>query len=148
MPLVEIIKTISLAPEVLQELQTFAKNLKKFPIVAKDNAGFIVNLLLTPFLLDAIRAVGNSVAGVTDIDAGIKLGLGHPVGPLMLADMIGLNLICKAADTMFEEYKDSRYAPPPLLRKMVIMGYHGLKTGKGFYDWSDSKNPVPVQLDF
>lgn len=148
MPLVEIIKTISLAPEVLQELQTFAKNLKKFPIVAKDNAGFIVNLLLTPFLLDAIRAVGNSVAGVTDIDAGIKLGLGHPVGPLMLADMIGLNLICKAADTMFEEYKDLRYAPPPLLRKMVIMGYHGMKTGKGFYDWSDSKNPVPVQLDF
>lgn len=148
MPLVEIIKTISLAPEALQELRTFAKSLNKFPIVAKDNAGFIVNLLLTPFLLDAIRAVANSVAGVTDIDAGIKLGLGHPVGPLMLADMIGLNLICKAADTMFEEYKDLRYAPPPLLRKMVILGYHGQKTGKGFYDWSDPKNPVPVKLDF
>ncbi len=148
MPLVEIIKTISLDAVVLSELIEFTKTIKKSPIIAKDNAGFIVNLLLTPFLLDAMRVAADAVAGVADIDDGMKLGLGHPMGPLMLSDMIGLDLICKAADTMFEEYKDRRYAAPPLLRKMVILGYCGQKSGKGFYDWSDLKSPTPLKIDF
>lgn len=148
MPLIEIVKTISLDPVVLSTLLEFSKTIKKSPIIAKDHAGFIVNLLLTPFLLDAMRTAANFVASVADIDAGMKLGLGHPMGPLMLSDMIGLDLICKAADTMFDEYRDSRYAAPPLLRKMVILGHCGKKSGIGFYDWSDPKSPTPLKIDF
>jgi 3-hydroxybutyryl-CoA dehydrogenase len=146
MPLVEVIKTIRTEPEVFEIGLEFVKSLKKTPIVAKDNAGFIVNLLLTPFLLDAIRALQEGVASVADIDAGMKLGCNHPMGPLMLADFIGLDVLLSATHTLFEEYKEKRYAAPPLMKRMVTLGSLGLKTGKGFYDWSDPKNPKPINL--
>jgi 3-hydroxybutyryl-CoA dehydrogenase len=148
MPLVEVIKTIFTHSEVLETVFNFAKSLGKVPILAKDNPGFIVNLLLTPYLMDTIHAVSNGVASIQDIDTGMKLGCGHPMGPLMLADFIGLDVLCKGANTMFEAYKDSGYAPPPLLIQMVRMGYSGKKVGKGFYDWSDPKNPIPQVFRF
>ncbi len=143
MPLVEVIKTVALQPEVLREVLDFVRSLGKTPIVAKDNAGFVVNLFLTPYLMDAIRGVGEGVASVQDIDLGMKLGCNHPMGPLMLADFIGLDVLLSGASTMFEEYKEKRYAPPPILKKLVLLGELGQKTGKGFYDWSDPKKPVP-----
>lgn len=146
MPLLEVVKTISTHPEVLQTALEFAKSLGKVPVVAKDNTGFIVNLLLTPYLMDAIRAVSQGVASIQDIDLAMKLGCNHPMGPLVLADFIGLDVLHQGSTTMFEEYRDRRYAPPPLLRKMVMMGYLGQKTGRGFYDWSDRKNPKPIEL--
>jgi len=146
MPLVEVIKTITTYDEILQMAFDFVKSLNKVSILAKDNPGFIVNFLLTPYLMDAMRAVANGVASIHDIDAGMKLGCGHPMGPLMLADFIGLDVLYKATNSMFEVYRDSRYAPPPLLVQMVRMGYIGKKVGKGFYDWSDPKNPIPLDL--
>jgi 3-hydroxybutyryl-CoA dehydrogenase len=148
MPLVEVVKTMTTLPEVLSKVLDFIRSLKKVPIVAKDNPGFIVNLLLTPYLMDAAQAVANGVASIQDIDTGMKLGCGHPMGPLMLADLIGLDVLCKGGQTMFEAYKDGRYSPPPLLIQLVKMGYIGKKVGKGFYDWSDPKNPVPQSLKF
>ena len=147
MPLVEIVKTISAAPEVVKIALDFVRSLGKVPVLAADNAGFIVNLLLTPFMLDAMRAAATGVASIQDIDTAMKLGLNHPMGPLMLSDFIGLDLIYNASNTMFEEYRESRYAPPPVLRKMVMLGYLGLKTKRGFYDWSDPKNPKPIDFN-
>lgn len=143
MPLVEVIRTIQTEKEVFDTALDFVKSLKKTPIIAKDNAGFIVNLLLTPFLLDAIRALQEGVASVADIDTGMKLGCNHPMGPLMLADFIGLDVLLSATHTLFEEYKEKRYAAPPLMKRMVTLGYLGQKSGKGFYDWSNPKNPKP-----
>lgn len=147
MPLVEVVKTISVGPELLKTILDFVKSLGKVAILAKDQAGFIVNLLFTPLMLDAMRAAANGVASIEDIDRGMKLGLNHPMGPLMLADYIGLDLIFNAGNVMFEEYRENRYAPPPILKKMVTMGYLGLKTKRGFYDWSDPKNPRPVDMN-
>jgi len=146
MPLVEVIKTMTTDEAVLQEIIEFVRLLKKVPIVAKDSAGFIVNRLLTPYLLDAIRAVGDGMGSVEDIDAGMKLGCNYPMGPLMLADFIGLDVLYNAANILFEEYREKRYAPPPVLKRLVIMGYMGTKAGMGFYDWSDPKKPKPAQL--
>ena len=146
MALVEVIKTIVTRDEISRMIFEFVKSLKKVPILAKDNSGFVVNLLLTPYLMDAIRALANGVASVQDLDTGMKLGCGYPMGPLMLADFIGLDVLFKGTTSMFEEYKDSRYAPPPLLIQLVRMGYIGRKVGKGFYDWSDPKNPVPQDI--
>jgi len=146
MPLVEVIRTIGTEQEVFDTAFAFVKSLKKTPVVAKDNAGFIVNLLLTPFLLDAIRALQEGVASVADIDAGMKLGCNHPMGPLMLADFIGLDVLLSATHTLFEEYHEKRYTAPPLMKRMVTLGALGLKSGKGFYDWSDPRNPKPVDL--
>jgi 3-hydroxybutyryl-CoA dehydrogenase len=146
MSLVEVVKTIRTSPEVLTIAFEFIKSLRKVPIISKDNPGFIVNFLLTPYLMDAIKAVANGVASVQDIDTGMKLGCGYPMGPLMLADLIGLDVLFKGTTSMFDEYKDSRYAPPPLLIQLVRMGYIGRKVGKGFYDWSDPKNPVPQDI--
>jgi 3-hydroxybutyryl-CoA dehydrogenase len=148
MPLVEVIRTIRTEPEVFETAIEFVKLLKKTPVVAKDNAGFIVNLLLTPFLLDAIRALQEGVASVADIDAGMKLGCNHPMGPLMLADFIGLDVLMSGANSLFEEYKEKRYAPLPLMKRMATLGLLGAKTGKGFYDWSDPKNPKPLAFGF
>lgn len=147
MPLVEVVRTISVGPELLQTSLDFVKSLGKVAILAKDQAGFIVNLLLTPFMLDAMRAASEGVASIEDIDRGMKLGLNHPMGPLMLADYIGLDLIMNAGNVMFEEYRENRYAPPPILKRMVTMGYLGLKTKRGFYDWSDPRNPQPMDLN-
>ena len=146
MPLVEIIKTIATSTETLQAALDFGKSLGKVPVLAKDNAGFIVNLFLTPYLMDAIRGAGEGVASIEHIDMAMKLGCNHPMGPLMLADFIGLDVLIKGATRLFEEYNDKRYAPPPILKRMVTMGYFGLKSGRGFYDWSDPKHPVPADI--
>jgi 3-hydroxybutyryl-CoA dehydrogenase len=148
MPLLEIIGTVSTPQELLQAAMAFGTSLGKVPVVAKDNAGFIVNLFLTAYLMDAIRGVGEGVASVEHLDTAMKLGCNHPMGPLMLADFIGLDVLIKGAVSLFEEYKDKRYAPPPLLKRMVTLGHYGLKSGKGFYDWSDPKKPTPSNLSF
>jgi 3-hydroxybutyryl-CoA dehydrogenase len=146
MPLVEVVKTVATSPELVEAATAFVKSIRKVPVIAKDNAGFIVNLLLTAYLLDAIRAVGEGVATIEDIDAAMKLGCNHPMGPLRLADFIGLDTLCSAANIMFEEYREKRYAPPPILRRLVTLGHYGTKTGRGFYDWSDPKNPMPTRV--
>jgi 3-hydroxybutyryl-CoA dehydrogenase len=146
-PLVEVVRTLSTRPDVLESVLAFSESIGKTPVLAKDNAGFIVNLLLTPFMLDAMRAAASATASIGDIDKAMKLGCNHPMGPLMLADFIGLDVICNASNAMFEEYRDGRYAPPPILKKLVTIGHRGLKSGRGFYDWSDPKNPVPSSIN-
>jgi 3-hydroxybutyryl-CoA dehydrogenase len=145
MPLVEVVRTISASREVLAAATQFVRRLGKEPIAAKDSAGFIVNLLLIPYLLDAVRAAERGVASVADIDTGMKLGCGHPMGPLTLLDFVGLDTACKVGEILFEEFRDARYAPPPLLKRMVLAGWYGKKSGKGFYDWSVTP-PVPSEL--
>jgi len=136
MPLVEIVRALTTSDETVRLIFGFSESLGKEPIVAKDNSGFIVNLLLVPYLLDAIRAVERGVGSVHDIDKGMRLGCGHPMGPLTLLDFVGLDTAGRIAEIMFDEYRESRYAPPPLLRKMVLAGMLGRKSGKGFYDYS------------
>lgn len=136
MPLVEVVRTVATAPEPLAAAMDFVGRLGKQPIAAKDSAGFIVNLLLIPYLLDAIRAVERGVASVPDIDAGMKLGCGHPMGPLTLLDFVGLDTSLKVGEILYEEFREPRYAPPPLLKRMVLAGWFGKKSGKGFYDYS------------
>lgn len=136
MPLVEVVRTVATAPEPLAAAMNFVGRLGKQPIAAKDSAGFIVNLLLIPYLLDAIRAVERGVASVPDIDAGMKLGCGHPMGPLTLLDFVGLDTSLKVGEILYEEFREPRYAPPPLLKRMVLAGWFGKKSGKGFYDYS------------
>jgi len=142
MKLVEVVRTIQTSAATFDAAFAFAKSLGKEPIACKDNSGFVVNLLLVPYLLDAIRAVENSVASIADLDKGMMLGCGYPMGPLTLLDFVGLDTTLYIANIMFEEYRDAKYAPPPLLRKMVLAGYHGKKTGKGFYDYSGEKPQV------
>lgn len=146
MPLVEIIRTIRTDPGAFETAAGLVKSLNKVPIVAKDYAGFIVNFLLTPFLIGAVRALQDGIASVADIDAAMKLGCNHPMGPLMLADFIGLDVLVNGTNHLFEEYKERMYAPPPLMKRMVTLGFLGMKTGRGFYDWSDPKNPKPLNL--
>lgn len=147
MQLVEVVKTISTQAEVLKTVLGFTDSLGKVPVVALDNAGFLVNRLLTPFMLDAMQAAANGVGSIRDIDVAMKLGCNHSMGPLMLADFIGLDIIYNASDIMFDEYKDRRYASPPILKKMILSGHLGQKSGKGFYDWSDGRNPVPLTIN-
>ncbi len=142
MKLVEVVRTVSTSQETFDKAFAFAKSLGKEPIACKDRSGFVVNLLLVPYLLDAIRAVENGVASVEDIDKGMQLGCGYPMGPLTLLDFVGLDTTYYIANIMFEEYREAKYAPPPLLRKMVLAGLHGRKSGKGFYDYST--NPPKV----
>jgi 3-hydroxybutyryl-CoA dehydrogenase len=136
MKLVEAVKTISTSDETLETLKSFGQAVGKTVVVAKDTPGFIVNLLLVPYLLDAIRALESGVASKEDIDNGMKLGCGHPMGPLTLLDFVGLDTTYYIANIMFEEFKEARYAPPPLLRRMVLAGQYGKKSGKGFYDYN------------
>jgi 3-hydroxybutyryl-CoA dehydrogenase len=145
MKLVEVVRTILTDEEVFQDAFEFCKSLGKTPVAAKDNSGFIVNLLLVPYLLDAIRALEKNIASVEDIDKGMMFGCGYPMGPLTLLDFVGLDTTYRIANIMFEEYRETRYAPPPLLKKMVLAGYYGRKSGKGFYDYSDEK-PVPSSI--
>lgn len=139
MKLVEVVRTIATSQATFDAAFAFAKTLSKEPIACKDNSGFVVNLLLVPYLLDAIRAVENGVASIEDIDKGMMLGCGYPMGPLTLLDFVGLDTTYYIANIMFEEYREAKYAPPPLLRKMVLAGLHGKKSGKGFYDYSGEK---------
>jgi 3-hydroxybutyryl-CoA dehydrogenase len=136
MSLVEVVRTVTTSAETFERSFAFAKSLGKEPVAAKDNSGFIVNLLLVPYLLDAIRAVERAVGSVADIDKAMQLGCGYPMGPLTLLDFVGLDTTYKIAEIMFTEYREQRYAPPPLLKRMVLAGMNGRKTGKGFYDYS------------
>ncbi|OLC03586.1 MAG: 3-hydroxybutyryl-CoA dehydrogenase [Gemmatimonadetes bacterium 13_1_40CM_4_69_8] len=136
MPLVEVVRTVTTSEETFRRAFAFAQSLGKEPVAAKDNSGFIVNLLLVPYLLDAIRAVEHGVASVPDIDKAMQLGCGYPMGPLTLLDLVGLDTTYKIAEIMFTEYRERRYAPPPLLKRMVLAGLNGRKSGKGFYDYS------------
>jgi 3-hydroxybutyryl-CoA dehydrogenase len=145
MKLVEVVRTVTTSPETFDRTFAFARALGKEPIAAKDNSGFVVNLLLVPYMLDAIRALEGGVASIADIDKAMQLGTGHPMGPFTLLDFVGLDTTHKIADIMFGEYREKRYAPPPLLRRMVLAGMYGRKSGKGFYDYSQEP-PVPSEL--
>ena len=136
MRLVEVVRTISTSDAAYGVACEFAAKTGKTVVTAKDTPGFVVNLLLVPFLLDAIRALEKGVASAKDIDNGMKLGCGHPMGPLELLDFVGLDTTLYIADIMSHEFKDIRYAAPPLLRRMVAAGMHGKKSGRGFYDYA------------
>ena len=142
MPLVEVVRTVTTSDEAFKRAFAFAKSLGKEAVAAKDNSGFIVNLLLVPYLLDAIRAVERGVGSVPDVDKAMQLGCGYPMGPLTLLDFVGLDTTYHIAEIMFKEYREQRYAPPPLLKRMVLAGMYGKKSGKGFYDYS--ANPPTV----
>jgi 3-hydroxybutyryl-CoA dehydrogenase len=136
MKLVEVVRTVTTGDAAFEAAFEFARRLGKEPISAKDSSGFVVNLLLVPYMLDAITALERGVASVEDIDKGMQLGTGHPMGPFTLLDFVGLDTTYKIAEIMFDEYREKRYAPPPLLRRMVLAGMYGRKSGKGFYDYS------------
>ena len=138
MKLVEVVRTVTTSPTTFDRAMAFAASLGKKPIAAKDTSGFIVNLLLVPYLLDAIRAVEGGVGSIPDIDQGMVLGTGYPMGPFTLLDFVGLDTTFKIAEIMFDEYREKRYAPPPLLKRMVLAGMYGKKSGKGFYDYSST----------
>lgn len=135
MPLIEFVRTILTSDETMAAARQFGASLNKTMVTAKDTPGFIVNRLLIPYLLDAVRVYDEGLATREDIDTAIKLGLNHPMGPLTLLDFVGVDTTLFIADAMFEEYKDPRYAAPPLLRRMVLAGQLGRKCGKGFYDY-------------
>ena len=145
MQLVEVVKTIATSRETTDICFDFCKKIGKKPILAKDKSGFIVNRLLIPYLLDAIKVFEEGLASAEDIDTGMKLGLNYPMGPLTLLDFVGLDTTYNIANIMFEEFREQRFAPPPLLKKMILAGYYGRKSGKGFYDYSGDK-PVPTDL--
>jgi 3-hydroxybutyryl-CoA dehydrogenase len=145
MKLVEVVRTIQTGEATFRAAWDFAKSVGKEPVAAKDTTGFVVNLLLVPYLLDAIRALERGVASVEDMDKAMKLGCGYPMGPFTLLDFVGLDTTLYIGDIMFAEFRDARYAPPPLLRRMVLAGMHGRKSGKGFYDYSGPE-PKPADL--
>jgi 3-hydroxybutyryl-CoA dehydrogenase len=135
MKLVEVVRTIATSDGTIDTLLDFARSLGKEPVLAKDNSGFIVNRLLVPYLLDAVRAVEEGVGSAEDIDKGMELGCGHPMGPLKLLDFVGLDTTYAIAEIMFAEYREKRFAPPPLLKRMVLAGRYGRKSGRGFYEY-------------
>ena len=144
MKLVEVVGTITTDPAVMDEAVDFGKKLGKVPIRTTDRSGFIVNRLLVPYLLDAIRGLEEGIGTVADIDNGMKLGCGYPMGPFTLLDFVGLDTTYYIANIMFDEFRERRFAPPPLLKRLVLAGHHGRKSGRGFYDHSDPKNPKPL----
>jgi len=144
MKLVEVVRTILTSDEAFNRAFEFARSLGKEPVAARDNSGFIVNRLLVPYLLDAIRAFEEGVGSIEDIDKAMKLGCGYPMGPFTLLDFVGLDTTYYITQIMFEEYREKRFAAPPLLRKMVLAGRFGKKSGAGFYDHSGS---APVAVD-
>ena len=146
MKLVEVIRTIATDHSVYEEVTAFAARLGKTAVRTSDRTGFIVNRLLVPYLLDAVRALEEGVASVPDIDQAMKLGCGHPMGPLTLLDFVGLDTTYYIANIMFDEFKERRFAPPPLLKRMVMAGWNGRKSGRGFYEYSDPENPKPMSL--
>jgi 3-hydroxybutyryl-CoA dehydrogenase len=142
MKLVEVIKALSTSQETFDALYGFARAIGKEPITAPDRGGFIVNRLLVPYLLDAVRCLEEGLGTVEDIDKGMKLGCGHPMGPFTLLDFVGLDTTLRIAEVFFDEYREKRYAPPPLLKRMVTAGWYGRKSGMGFYDYSGSEPVV------
>jgi 3-hydroxybutyryl-CoA dehydrogenase len=145
MPLVEVVRTVTTSQETFDRAYAFARDLGKEPVSATDSPGFIVNLLLVPYLLDAARALERGVASTADLDRAMQLGCGHPMGPLTLLDYIGLDTVVRISEIMFDAYREPRYAAPPLLQRMVVAGFHGRKNGKGFYDYS-VEPAVPTEL--
>lgn len=145
MKLVEVVRTIATSDEAYRRALDFARSLGKEPIEAKDTSGFIVNRLLVPYMLDAIRALESGLGSIQDIDKGMVLGTGYPMGPFTLSDFVGNDTLYRIAEIMFDEFRETRFAPPPLLKRMITMGYYGRKSGKGFYDYSGAQ-PVPVDF--
>ncbi len=146
MKLVEVVRTILTDPTVFEAATGFAREIGKVPVQTSDRSGFIVNRLLVPYMLDAIRGLEEGIGSITDIDNGMKLGCGHPMGPFTLLDFVGLDTTYYIANIMFDEFRETRFAPPPLLKRMVMAGLCGRKTGRGFYDYADPQNPVPMNL--
>ena len=146
MKLVEVVRTISTDPAVYEEMVEFGAKVGKVPVRAHDSTGFIVNRLLVPYLLDAIRALEEGVGSIEDIDNSMKLGCGHPMGPLTLLDFVGLDTTYYIANIMFEEFREKRFASPPLLKRMVLAGWNGRKAGRGFYDYTDPSKPKAMKL--
>ncbi|PYV76005.1 MAG: 3-hydroxybutyryl-CoA dehydrogenase [Acidobacteria bacterium] len=146
MKLVEVVRTIATASDVYETAYDFAKKLGKVPVRASDKTGFIVNRLLVPYLLDAIRAYEEGAGSIEDIDSAMKLGCGYPMGPFTLLDFVGLDTTYYITHVMYDEFKERRFASPPLLKRLVMAGWYGRKTGKGFYDYSDPNNPKPNKL--
>lgn len=142
MKLVEVVVALETAPTAVGVAEDFVRAIGKQPIRTKDRSGFIVNMLLVPYLMAAVRMVEEGFASVDDIDQGMKLGAGHPMGPLTLCDFIGLDVLYAVCDSLYDEFKRPEYAPPPLLKRMVVSGHHGRKTGRGFYDYADVKAPA------
>jgi 3-hydroxybutyryl-CoA dehydrogenase len=146
MKLVEVIRTILTDEEVYAQAVALGESFGKTVVKTSDRTGFIVNRLLVPYLLDAVRALEEGVGSIVDIDHGMKLGCGYPMGPFTLLDLVGLDTTYYIAQIMFDEFKEKRFAPPPLLKRMVLAGLYGRKTGRGFYDYADPKNPQPMNL--
>lgn len=146
MKLVEVVKTVVTEPAIVQLGLDFARKLGKVPILTSDRAGFIVNRLLIPYLLDAIRALEEGFGTIEDLDQGMKLGCNHPMGPFTLLDFVGIDTSYYIAEILFNEYREKRFAPPPLMKRMVLAGMYGRKSGKGFYDYTDPKNPKVNKL--
>jgi len=146
MTLVELVKTVVTDPATIETALAYARQVGKTPILTSDRAGFIVNRLLVPYLLDAVRALEEGFGTIEDIDNGMKLGCNHPMGPLTLLDFVGIETTYYIAEILFNEYRETRFAPPPLLKRMVMAGLYGRKSGKGFYDYTDLKNPKPNRL--
>ena len=147
MKLVEVVRTILTDADVYEQAVEFGKSLGKAPVRAGDKTGFIVNRLLVPYMLDAIRALEEGVGSIVDIDNAMKLGCGYPMGPFTLGDFVGLDTTYYIAEIMFNEFREKRFAPPPLLKRMVLAGLYGRKSGRGFYDYTkDAKNPTPMNL--
>lgn len=146
MKLVEVVKTVVTDPAVVETGLDYGRKVGKTPILTSDRAGFIVNRLLVPYLLDSIRALEEGAGSIEDIDNGMKLGCNHPMGPLTLNDFVGIDTTYYIAEIMFQEFREKRFAPPPLMKRMVLAGMYGRKSGKGFYDYTDPKNPKPNKL--
>ncbi len=146
MKLVEVVRTVATADDVYETAYEFAKKLGKVPVRTSDKTGFIVNRLLVPYLLDAIRAYEEGVGSIEDIDNAMKLGCGYPMGPFTLLDFVGLDTTYYITHVMYDEFKERRFASPPLLKRLVMAGWYGKKTGKGFYDYSDPNKPMANKL--
>lgn len=146
MKLVEVVRTIATSEQAFETVYEFGKSLGKVPVRTSDKTGFIVNRLLVPYLLDAVRAYEEGVGSIPDIDNAMKLGCGYPMGPFTLLDFVGLDTTYYITHVMFDEFRERRFASPPLLKRLVMAGWYGRKTGKGFYDYSDPANPVPQKF--
>jgi 3-hydroxybutyryl-CoA dehydrogenase len=146
MKLVEVARTIATSEAAFEAAFEFGKSLGKVPVRTSDKTGFIVNRLLVPYMLDAIRAYEEGVGSIPDIDNAMKLGCGYPMGPFTLLDFVGLDTTYYITQVMFEEFRERRFASPPLLKRLVMAGWYGRKSGKGFYDYADPSNPVPLKF--
>ena len=143
MKLVEVVRTIATSDAAFEAAYKFGESLGKVPVRTSDKTGFIVNRLLVPYLLDAVRAYEEGVGSIPDIDNAMKLGCGYPMGPFTLLDFVGLDTTYYISHVMFDEFRERRFASPPLLKRLVMAGWYGRKSGKGFYDYADPNNPLP-----